>query len=49
MGGSLGKRGLTDRLREVGCMGSAGLFWADKMRVGLVGEDGEFGHLAASR
>lgn len=32
------KRGLTDRLREAGCTGSAGLFWADEMRVGLIGQ-----------
>jgi len=34
----LEKRGLQEKLEEVGCEDEAGLFWSDEMRVGLIGQ-----------
>ena len=32
------KRGLRDKLEELGCQDRAGLYWGDEMRVGLIGQ-----------
>lgn len=32
------KRGLTEQLRLAGATGSQGVYWADEMRVGLIGQ-----------
>ena len=32
------KKGLADQLKAVGCQNTAGLYWADEMRVGLMGQ-----------
>jgi len=34
----LEKRGLTDQLRQAGASGSQGVYWADEMRIGLIGQ-----------
>jgi len=34
----LEKKGLADQLKAVGCENTTGLYWADEMRVGLIGQ-----------